>query len=38
MPEAIIFYGYISLLAALTGMLFREWRRRDEPSDLQVRA
>ena len=38
MPEAIIFYGYISVLAALTGILFRDWRRRDERPDLQARA
>lgn len=38
MPEAIIFYGYISVLAGLTVMLFRDWRRRDEQPNLQIRA
>ena len=36
MPEAIIFYGYISILAGVTGIVWRNFRQSGEQTDLRA--
>ena len=38
MAEAIIFYGYISTLAVVTGVVWRNFQQSDEQTDLRAKA